>query len=91
MSRAIGRRKAELVLSPEEHAQLSALAVSRSLPHVMVAHAKLVLWAAQRESNNAIAERLGWSLPTVGKWRQRFVQHRIAGLHDELRPGRPRT
>ena len=43
MSRAIGRRKTELVLSPEEHAQLSALAVSRSLPHVMVAHAKLVL------------------------------------------------
>jgi homeodomain-containing protein len=30
-------------------------------------------------------------LPTVGKWRQRFVQHRSAGLHDALRPGRPRT
>ena len=88
---AIGRPKAELVLSTEEHAQVSALAASRSLPHAIVARAKLVMWAAQDESNAAIAERLGWSLPTVGKWRQRFVERRVAGLHDELRPGRPRT
>src|SRR5437879_4942386 len=91
MPMAIGRPKAELRLSAEEQAQLSALAVSRSLPHAMVARAKLVLWAAKGENNSAIAERLGWSLPTVGKWRQRFVEQRIAGLHDELRPGRPRT
>jgi transposase len=91
MSMAIGRPKAELVLSAEEHAQLSALAVSRSLPHAMVARAQLILWAAQGESNSAIAERLGWSMPTVGKWRRRFVEQRVAGLHDELRPGRPRT
>ena len=56
-------------MSAEEQAQLSALAASRSLPHAMVARAKLVLWAAQGESNPAIAERLSWSMPTVGKWR----------------------
>jgi putative transposase len=50
-----------------------------------------VLWAAQGESNSAIAGRLGWSMPTVGKWRRRFVEQRISGLHDELRAGRPRT
>lgn len=88
---AIGRPKAELVLSADEHAQLASLATSRSLPHAMVARAQLVLWAAQGESNNAIAGRLRWSLATVGKWRQRFVEQRVAGLHDELRPGRPRT
>jgi AraC-like DNA-binding protein len=27
----------------------------------------------------------------VGKWRQRFVERRLAGLYDELRPGRPRS
>ncbi len=88
---AIGRPKTELVLSAEEHAQLSALAASRVLPHALVARAKLVLWAAQGERNTAIAERLRWSLPTVGKWRGRFVAQRMAGLHDELRPGRPRS
>src|ERR1700687_5794314 len=91
MPMAVGRPKTELVLSAEEHAQVSALAASRSLPHAIVARAKLVLWAAQGESNFAIAQRLGWSMPTVGKWRRRFVEHRVAGLHDELRPGRPRT
>jgi hypothetical protein len=79
------------VVSAEEHAQVSALAASRALPHASVARAKLVLWAAQGESNSMIAERLGWSLPTVGQWRQRFVEQRISCLHDELRPGRPRT
>src|SRR5277367_6506292 len=91
MPMALGRPKAELVLSAEEQAQVSALAASRALPHALVARAKLVLWAAQGESNSMIAERLGWSLPTVGKWRGRFVAQRISGLHDELRPGRPRT
>jgi putative transposase len=91
MPMAIGRPKTELALSAEERAQLSALAASRVLPHALVARAKLVLWAAQGESNTAIAERLGWSLPTVGKWRGRFVAQRMAGLHDELRRGRPRT
>jgi transposase len=91
MPMAVGRPKRELVLNAEEHAQVSALAASRSLPHAIVARAKLVLWAAQGESNFAIAQRLGWSMPTVGKWRRRFVEHRVAGLHDELRPGRPRT
>jgi putative transposase len=65
MPMAIGRPKAELVLSAAEHAQVSALATSRALPHALVARAKLVLWAAQGESNSMIAERLGWSLPTV--------------------------
>ena len=88
---AVGRPKTELVFNAEEHAQVSALAASRSLPHAIVARAKLALWAAQGESNFAIAQRLGWSMPTVGKWRRRFVEHRVAGLHDELRPGRPRT
>jgi putative transposase len=56
-----------------------------------VARARLALWAAAGESNSAIAKRLNWSLPTVGKWRRRFLERRIAGLHDELRPGRPRS
>jgi transposase len=50
-----------------------------------------VLSAGQGKSNTEIAERLHFSKPTVGKWRQRFLQHRLAGLYDELRSGRPRS
>lgn len=56
-----------------------------------MARARLVLWSAQGQSNSDIAERLHWTKATVGKWRQRFLEHRLAGLYDELRPGRPRT
>jgi len=45
----------------------------------------------RRRSQQEIAERLNWSKPTVGKWRQRFVEHRLQGIYDELRPGRPRS
>jgi len=86
-----GRPKPALKLTPEEQTQLSSLAVSRTLPHALVSRAKLVLWSAEGKSNSEIARRLHWRNATVGKWRQRFVQHRLAGLYDELRPGRPRS
>jgi DNA-binding CsgD family transcriptional regulator len=74
MPMAMGRPRTKLALSAEERAQLSGLAASRSLPHALAARARLALWAAAGESNSAIAKRLGWSLPTVGKWRRRFVE-----------------
>jgi len=52
---------------------------------------KIVLHAADGEASSAIAKRLKLNQATVGKWRRRFVTHRLQGLHDELRPGRPRS
>ena len=86
-----GRPKPVLALTREEQIQLRSWARSRTLPHALVARARLVLWSDEGESNTCIASRLCWTNATVGKWRQRFVQHRLAGLCDELRPGRPRT
>src|SRR5215469_11470733 len=85
-----GRPKSILTLTREEQVQLRSWSHSRTLPHALVCRAKLVLWSAEGESNSRIARRLRWTNATVGKWRQRFVQHRLAGLYDELRPGRPR-
>lgn len=50
-----------------------------------------MLAAAAGELNSEIADRLQMTRAAVGKWRRRFVQHRIGGLHDALRPGKPRT
>lgn len=88
---SIGRPKPSLELSAEERQRLVGFSSSRSLPHALVSRAKLVLWTVEGLSNTEIATRLGWSKATVGKWRQRFIHHRIQGLYDELRPGRPRT
>ena len=50
-----------------------------------------MLAAADGEHSNDIAARLGCSTSTVGKWRGRFARQGLDGLHDEPRPGRPRT
>jgi putative transposase len=80
-----------LHLNDDEHEQLRSLALSRTLPNGLVSRAKLILWSAEGPSNTEIAKRLRCTKATVGKWRQRFIQYRLAGLYDELRPGRPRT
>jgi len=49
------------------------------------------MFAADGVANQEIGERLGWSKTTVSKWRQRFLKHRLPGLYDEIRPGRPRS
>jgi transposase len=88
---AMGRPKAELVLSGDERMQLESLARSRSLPAGLVQRANLILACGEGAANSAVAKRFGVTNATVGKWRQRFVVQRIAGLHDELRPGKPRS
>lgn len=86
-----GRPKAQLVLSEEERAQLSSFVRSRSLPAALSNRARIVLSSADGEANNSIAKRLKLTNATVGKWRRRFIERRIAGLYDDVRPGAPRT
>ncbi|MCP9860375.1 helix-turn-helix domain-containing protein, partial [Cyanobium sp. Cruz-8H5] len=76
-----------LKLSEEELRQLQNIANSRSI----VQRAQIVLACGAGESNAAIAKRMGLTGMTVGKWRKRYREFGIEGLHDELRPGRPRT
>jgi len=87
---SMGRPLPALKLTAEERQQLAGFSASRSLSHALVARARLVLWAAEGIANQEIAARLNWSKATVGKWRQRFVEHRLVGIYDELRYGRPR-
>ena len=88
---ALGRPMPPLVLSDDEVQQLQALASSRSLPHSIVQRAQIVLACGAGETNTAIAKRMGLSWMTVGKLRKRYRELGLEGLHDELRPGRPRT
>ena len=87
---AMGRPKAVLVLNPQQREQLESLASSRSLPAGLVRRAKIVLLSASGKTNMQIARQMGLTNATVGKWRRRFLAQDVSGLHDELRPGRPR-
>jgi putative transposase len=53
--------------------------------------ARIVLSSADGETNSSIAERLELGKAAVGKWRARFIERRVAGLYDDVRPGPPRT
>ncbi len=85
-----GRPTLPVVLSHDERAHLISLANSRALPHSLVQCAQIVLACADGEANAAITERMRLNKDTVGKWRKRYLDVGIEGLHDELKPGRPR-
>src|SRR3954447_20385548 len=81
----------QVVLSDDERKQLERWTRRRSSAQALALRARIVLLAAEGLKNTEIAERLGVSRPPVTKWRNRFVEHRLDGLLDEPRPGRPRT
>jgi transposase len=85
-----GRLKAELVLSDEERSTLQSWSRRRKSAQALALRCRIVLLCADGLSNQDVAARLGVSRPMVGKWRSRFVQHRLDGLVDEQRPGAPR-
>ena len=86
-----GRPKAELVLSAAERAELDSLALRRKTAQALALRARVVLACASGIENKQVAARLNVTHQTVGKWRSRFIVHRLDGLLDAPRPGAPRT
>src|SRR5271155_5511854 len=86
-----GRTAKELVVSADDRVQLESIARSQSLPAGLVRRAQMILHMASGESNSAIARRFRVSRPTVTTWRRRYRENGIAGLHNELKSGRPRS
>jgi transposase len=78
-------------LTDEEREQLHAWSRRPTSAQALAQRSRIVLLAAEGLKNTEIAERLGVHRTMVTKWRRRFVEHRLDGLVDEPRPGRPRT
>jgi putative transposase len=91
MTMPAGRPKTPLVVTPDERDQLERFTRSTTLPAGLVKRAQIVLLSDEGLTNQAIAQQLRLSMPTVKKWRDRFIACGLEGLYDELRPGRPRS
>ena len=76
-------------LSEQERAELVARCKEYTSPHRDVVRAKIVLLASQGLGNDRIAAQLRMPRQIASKWRQRFYTHRLPGLDDRPRGGRP--
>ncbi|MCA1694475.1 MAG: IS630 family transposase, partial [Actinobacteria bacterium] len=86
-----GRPTAQIRLSVNERETLRRWARRPKSAQALALRCRIVLAAAEGRSNKDIAAELGCNPTTVGKWRNRFARARLDGLHDEPRPGKPRT
>lgn len=85
-----GRPKERLVLESYECRKLKNWASHPKNPQRLTVRARIILHAAEGLTNQQVARILQIHAGTVGKWRTRFCNHRLAGLMDEPRPGAPR-
>lgn len=87
----MARPKSDVIVTREEREQLESIVRSRSLPHGLVRRARIVLDSADGIGTSELSRRVGVSRPTISLWRKRWREAGLAGLHTELRPGRPRS
>jgi len=78
-------------LSEEERVTLERWARRPKSAQSLALRCRIVLLAAEGKNNTHVGRELGIGRETARKWRDRFVEQRLEGLHDEPRPGAPRT
>jgi len=81
-----GRPKAKLELSVGEREDLERYERGRTTAQALAFRARIVLRCASGMTNTEVARELGADPGVIGKWRKRFIKHRVAGLADSPRP-----
>ena len=85
----MGRPPTPITLTAEERRQLEGMIARPKAQMRYVERARIVLWAAEGQSNQVIAQRLATREARVSRWRTRFEREGLGGLHDAPRLGRP--
>jgi len=81
----------KIILSKKERTALHRWSQGRKVSVRRKERARMILLAAEDMSNKEIAGNMGVKAHTVGRWRSRFAELRLAGIEKDLpRGGRPR-
>ena len=86
----MGKHATPVLLRAEEEKALEQWVRAGTSEQRMTERARAILLASQGQSNRQIARALKTRSARISKWRTRFAQHRLEGLADGFRSGRPR-
>lgn len=90
MARTGRPKKVDLTVTDVDRRELVRGARAATSTQAYALRCRIVLACAEPGAfNKQVAAELGVSVPTVAKWRGRFIEHGLVGLVDEPRPGRP--
>src|ERR1700677_3194355 len=76
-----------LVVTEQEREELQQMTQARTLPAGDVMRSRMILLLADGVAYQKIQDMRDTTAPTISRWKRRFLQHRIAGLMEELHPG----
>ena len=79
---------AALAVTPEARRELERLVRSGKTEQRVALRARIILGAADGQSNNALAKELNTSRPTVIDWRRRFAEGGVKALAGDRPRGR---
>jgi transposase len=80
-----------LELTDAEFSQLTAWSRRPTTARALAERAQIILASSSGAPSLTVAEAVGVTRQTVGKWRTRFLAQRLDGLLDAPRSGAPRT
>lgn len=81
-----GRPKASVELTEAERDELVRYERGRTVSQALAHRARIILRCADGKSDVQVAAELRADRGSVGRWRRRFLRHRVAGLADVPRP-----
>jgi len=79
----------KIVLTESERQELERRSRSLTAPHREVVRAKVILGLAAGRPLMRLESELQLTRKIIRKWGTRFERHRLEGLHDRPRSGRP--
>src|SRR5271169_6051264 len=86
--RCMWESSAALAVTPEDRTELNRIVRSGKTEQRIALRARIVLGAADGESNNALAKALKTSRPTIIDWRARYAAGGVKALYDDRPRGR---